>query len=66
MLRCRTELPQWPTVQHLRFTLTAFAGPGLHFAPLVFISALEEFNLQGAIKVAFDLREERRRGLPTD
>ncbi|MEE9393369.1 MAG: ribosome biogenesis GTPase Der [Planctomycetota bacterium] len=29
--------------------------PGFHFAPVVFISALEEFNTKGVLEVAFDI-----------
>ncbi|MEZ6196534.1 MAG: ribosome biogenesis GTPase Der [Planctomycetota bacterium] len=32
--------------------------PGLHFAPLVFMSARQEFNTRGVIDVAFDLHEQ--------
>ncbi|HGY91700.1 MAG TPA: ribosome biogenesis GTPase Der [Planctomycetes bacterium] len=32
--------------------------PGLHYAPVVFISALEKMNLEGAIDVAFDLHAQ--------
>lgn len=39
--------------------------PGLHFAPVVFISALEELNTTGLLDVAFDLDQQARRRVGT-
>lgn len=39
--------------------------PGLHFAPAVFISALEELNTSGLMDVAFDIAEQAGRRVGT-